>query len=193
MESVLKLAEERKKESEGVTWGRLERLLARIADMNYTASFFPVLDQTPICSEIYVWICHRVWPTYNVPQHWDFNLYTTCELIAKGIRYFKGKGWRVGMAGGRRYFNICSFYQLDLFHSELQTLNTSFFLITDILLSFLINACKHLLTNCVQEETYSLASIGAYGTFIRNLTYAKASSSPSSYPCLITLHLAASG
>jgi hypothetical protein len=38
-----------------------------------------------IYSEIHVWMCRRVWPTYNALQHWHVNWYTTCHLRAIGI------------------------------------------------------------------------------------------------------------
>ena len=48
----------------------------RTADICETESLFPVLGETPICSEIRVCICRRVWLTYNAPQHWHLYLYT---------------------------------------------------------------------------------------------------------------------
>ena len=54
----------------------------RTADICETESLLPVLDETPICSEIRACICRRVWPTYNAPHHWHLYLYTTCDLIA---------------------------------------------------------------------------------------------------------------
>jgi hypothetical protein len=64
---------------------------ASMPDMVETERFFPVKGETPMCSEIRVCVCRRVWPTYNALQHWHLYKYTTCDLSSPGILSLNGK------------------------------------------------------------------------------------------------------
>ena len=73
-ESILKLEAE-------IGW-LCKCLCSRILDIMETERFFPVKGEIPICSEIRVWMCRRVLPTYNASQH-------GCRMIC--ILCFSGK------------------------------------------------------------------------------------------------------
>jgi hypothetical protein len=76
-------------------------LWASVLDMVEIERSFPVKGGTPICSEIRVWMCRRVWPTYNALQHWHVNWYTTflylngkkLERRQEGRKTFSSNGY----------------------------------------------------------------------------------------------------